>query len=92
MVCNNQPSDKSQLTIGLIVPENVTTVANGEILKTQVLKDERKIVTWEQVIPMPNYTFGFAIGKYQKVSLKTKKLDLNYYSSKNNANQLKIIA
>lgn len=91
MITNNQPDDKSKFTLDLIVPQELTTIANGKINKTQRLENNKKIITWKQVIAMPTYTYGFAIGKFFQVIEETHNVELNYYSTHYNLDQLKTI-
>src|ERR1044072_6262458 len=62
MFCVNDPSDKASLTFKLILPANLTPIANGQLVSQRELPNNRRVSEWQQRTPIPTYVFGFAAG------------------------------
>lgn len=88
MVCNDIPSDKATLDLNILVGKEKKCVASGELVRT-VEKEEKILFQWSQPYETPTYTYGFAIGNFNKVSEKQGDVQLNYYSQKLSVPQLK---
>jgi aminopeptidase N len=77
-VCVDAPEDKASLTLTLITSSKLTPVANGQLVSTHSLSDEKSSSTWEQRAEIPTYIFGFAIGPYKTFTEKSNGVELRY--------------
>src|ERR1051325_4398499 len=64
MVCVDDPSDKATLTFRLILPSNLTPIANGNFISQRELPNNKRISEWRQSTAIPTYIFGFAAGPF----------------------------
>ena len=81
MVCVDDPADKATLTFKLIVPANLTPVANGQLVAQRELANNKRLFEWRQDKPIPTYIFGFAAGPFQVVKEKRRNVDLQYLTT-----------
>lgn len=81
MVCSDDPSDKATLTLKLILPANLTPVANGKLISQRDLPNNRRVSEWRQNTPISTYIFGFAAGPFQVVKQKHKDVDFQYFAT-----------
>src|SRR5215212_4117689 len=80
MVCVDDPADKATLTFKLILPSNLTPVANGNFVSQRELHNKR-VFEWRQQTPIPTYIFGFAAGPYHVVKEKRRNVELQYFAT-----------
>ncbi|MDP7591870.1 MAG: M1 family metallopeptidase [Litorilituus sp.] len=76
LVSHNNISDKSTFDLVLTHDANMTTVGNGRLVSRKVLENNKVISHWQQDMSMPLYTFGFAIGKLETLTIKTNSADI----------------
>lgn len=88
MVCNDAPSDKATLTLNLILPNDLTGIASGVLIKTTPLADDLVKHTWRQTSATPAYTYGFSVGAFNTFQEIHDETALNYYSHNHNSDQL----
>ena len=81
MVCIDDPADKATLTFKLVLPSNLTPVANGDFVAARELSNNKRISEWRQRTPIPTYIFGFAAGPYQVVKEKRRNVELQYFAT-----------
>ena len=81
MVCIDDPSDKATLTLKLILPEQLTAVANGKLVSQRELPNNRRVFEWRQSSPIPTYIVGFAAGPFQVVKEKRRNVELQYLAT-----------
>lgn len=81
MVCVDDPADKATLTFKLILPSQLTAVANGELVSQRDLPDNKRVFEWRQSSPIPSYVFGFAAGPFQVVKEKRGHVELQYFAT-----------
>jgi len=81
MVCVDDPSDKSTLTFKLILPANLTPVANGNFMSQRELPNNKRVSEWRQNTPIPTYVIGFAAGPFQVVKEKRGNVELQYLAT-----------
>lgn len=81
MVCVDDPSDKATLTFKLILPANLTVVANGNFISQRELPNNKRISEWRQKTPIPTYVIGFAAGPFQVVKEKRGNVELQYLAT-----------
>jgi aminopeptidase N len=91
MVCVDDPSDKATLSLKLILPANLTPIANGRLASRRDLPNNRQVFEWQQRTAIPTYTFGFAAGPFHVVNEKRGNVELQYLATNYNDNELRRI-
>lgn len=81
MICVDDPADKSTLTFKLILPAQLTAVANGELVSQRELPDNKRLFKWRQSSPIPTYVIGFAVGPFHVVKEKRRNVELQYFAT-----------
>ena len=90
MIGNMAASDKATLILDLIIPEEVSCVANGA-LKSTTAADGKVKYTWVQDYETPAYTYGFAIGAFEEADAYFEDIRLDYRSEGYAAEEMKKI-
>ncbi|HEX6649501.1 MAG TPA: M1 family metallopeptidase [Pyrinomonadaceae bacterium] len=91
MVCVDDPADKATLTFKLILPANLTPIANGQLVSQRELPNKKQISEWQQRIPIPTYTFGFAAGPFRGAKEKRGNVELQYLAANYTEEELRRI-
>ena len=91
MVCVDDPADKATLTLKLILPANLTPIANGQLVSQRELPNNKRVSEWQQRSAIPTYIFGFAAGPFQTVKEKRGKVELQYLATNYNETELRRI-
>jgi aminopeptidase N len=65
MVSNDDPADKATISLRLSVPPGLETIANGDQIGVERSVDRNRY-HWEQTFESPAYTFGFAVGSFDR--------------------------
>src|ERR1043165_77200 len=91
MVCVDDPSDKATLNFKLIVPDQLKTVANGELVSQRELPNNRRVFEWRQSSPIATYIFGFAVGPFEIVKEKRGNVELQYFTTGYTATEVRRI-
>jgi aminopeptidase N len=81
MVCVDDPADKATLTFKLILPSNLTAIANGEIVAQRESPNNTRTFEWRQRTPIPTYIFGFAAGPFRVTKEKRGNVALQYFAT-----------
>lgn len=81
MVCVDAPDDKATLTLRLILPAGLSNVANGRLVSTTKLSNDRVLYEWRQDHPVPTYIFGFTVGRFHTVTERRGSLALRYLAA-----------
>ena len=81
MVCVDDPADKATLTFKLILPANLTPVANGQLVSQRELPNNKRVSEWRQNTAIPTYIFGFAAGPFHVVKEKRRNVELQYLAT-----------
>lgn len=81
MVCVDDPADKAMVTFKLILPSQLTAVANGELVSQRELPDNKRLFEWRQSSPIPSYVIGFAVGPFHVVKEKRRNVELQYLAT-----------
>ena len=81
MVCVDDPADKASLTLKLILPSNLTPIANGQLVSQRELPNNKRVSEWQQRAAIPTYVFGFAAGPFQVVKEKQGNVELQYFAT-----------
>lgn len=82
MVCVDAPDDRATLRMRLVLPADLSNVANGREAARRVLRDGRVEHEWRQDSPVPTYVFGFAAGRFREVSERRGGVRLRYLAEK----------
>lgn len=91
MVCVDDPADKATLTFKLILPANLTPIANGNFISQRELPNNKRVSEWRQSTAIPTYTFGFAAGPFHVVKEKHRNVELQYLATDNTAIEVRRI-
>jgi aminopeptidase N len=81
MVCVDDPADKATLTFKLILPANLTPIANGDFISQHELPNNKRVSEWRQTTAIPTYIFGFAAGPFHVVKEKRRNVELQYLAT-----------
>ena len=81
MVCVDDPSDKATLTFKLILPANLTPIANGQLVSETKLSNNKRAFEWVQKTPIPTYIFGFAAGPFHVFKEKRDNVEFQYFAT-----------
>lgn len=81
MVCVDDPSDRATLTFKLILPANLTPVANGQLVSQRELPNNKRVSEWRQSTAIPTYIFGFAAGPFHVVNEKHRNVEFKYLAT-----------
>ena len=87
MICNDTPDDKATIALSISLTKNLDCVANGNLISTRE-EEERRVYQWQQDVETSTYTYGFAIGKFQKSSSNAGAIGINNYSPNHDAETL----
>ena len=79
MICNISPDDRASLKLDLLIPKEVNSVASG-MLKDTIEMGNKVRYSWRQSYQTPAYTYGFAIGSFNKSESSCNGKLLRYYS------------
>jgi aminopeptidase N len=91
MVCVDDPADKATLTLKLVLPANLTPIANGKLVSQRELPNNQRVSEWQQRTPIPTYIFGFAAGPFQVVKEKHGNVEFQYFATNYNQNEVRRI-
>ena len=91
MVCIDDPADKATLTFRLILPNNLTPIANGDFVSQRDLPNKKRLSEWRQKIAIPTYIFGFAAGPFHVVKEKRRNVELMYLATNYSADEVRRI-
>jgi len=91
MVCVDDPADKATFTFKLILPANLTPIANGQLVSQRKLPDKKRISEWQQRAAIPTYIFGFAAGPFHVVREKRRNVELQYFATNDTESEVRRI-
>ena len=72
---------KQHLTFKLILPANLTPIANGKLVSETKLPNNNRVSEWEQKTPIPTYIFGFTAGPFHVVKEKHGNIEFQYFAT-----------
>jgi aminopeptidase N len=81
LVCVDDPSDKATLTFRLILPANLTPIANGQLVSETKLPNNKRASEWKQNTPIPTYIFGFTAGPFNVFKEKHGNVEFRYFAT-----------
>lgn len=91
MPCIDDPNERATLRLKLIVPSDLTTVGNGKFQQRRKTSSTQIEDEWLQTLPVPSYTYGFAVGRFHSVSDRHDSTELKYIAEQFTATQLRQI-
>jgi aminopeptidase N len=91
MVCVDDPSDKATFSFKLILPANLTPIANGQLISERAVPNNKRASEWEQKTPIPTYIFGFTAGPFHVVKEKHGNVEFQYLATNFNETELRRI-
>ena len=91
MVCVDEPDDRATFSFDLILPANLTAVANGRLANKRQLPNKKISWEWQQDETIPTYVFGFSVGKFRTVSERHGHVELRYLSEQYTDDELRRI-
>ncbi|HEX8650219.1 MAG TPA: M1 family metallopeptidase [Pyrinomonadaceae bacterium] len=81
LVCVDAPDDRATLRLNLILPANLSAVANGRLTGRRTTTSGKIMSEWRQETPVPTYIFGFAVGRFRTVTEKHGRVELRYLAT-----------
>ncbi len=66
--CKDNPQDKAQVTLSLVVPDYLTAVSNGTLISKTPYRDQYQMFVWQETNPLPTYLVSIAVGQYEELS------------------------
>jgi aminopeptidase N len=81
LVCVDDPADKATLNFKLILPANLTPIANGQLVSERTLPNSKRVTEWEQKAPIPTYIIGFTAGPFHVVKEKRGNVEFQYFAT-----------
>jgi len=79
MITIDKPNTRTTSQIELTVPDSMTTLSNGAMIKQIKEKNGMRTDIWRMDMPMQVYVVMFAIGKYSIIKDQWNKKEVNYY-------------
>ena len=90
MICNHTPNDKARFSLNILLENDKTCVANGELI-TSTQEEGKTLYSWRQDYQAPAYTYGFVIGAFNSFEEKPAGVAFNYWSSDHTTGELQTI-
>ncbi len=79
MITIDKPNTRFTTQVELTVPNEMTTLSNGAMIKQVPGKDGKRTDIWKMDMPIQAYAVMFSIGKYSIVKDHWKNKEVNYY-------------
>ena len=77
-VCVDAPDDKATLALTLVIPTELTPLANGRLVSQRQIGNQKTAWRWIQDSPIPTYIFGFAAGPFRVLKEKKNGIEFQY--------------
>lgn len=76
--CNDHPSDRSNFTVTVTVPNGDTAVSNGALVDHRVSSDQQRGTwSWSEPYPMATYLLQLLIGRFDLVEGRAGSVELS---------------
>lgn len=90
MVCSqNKFGEKAAFSLDLRVPRGMTSLSVGSMMARRPGPDGSEIHSWKAPRPYSAYLYGFAVGRFTRVSERAGSKKLTYLSDTADAGELK---
>jgi len=90
LVVNHDPSDLATLTLSLNVPQDMVVIANGDNVASKRGGD-RLVSEWKEKRAIPDFVFGFAVGRFFRRNAAAGKTELRYFGAHHSAAEIERI-
>ncbi len=74
----DEPDARATLRLRLTMPREWTGAASGRHVSRRLVSPDKALVEWRLERPMPTYTFGFAIGAFDEMSVARPRVAMRY--------------
>lgn len=74
---NDDPGDAATLTLRIQAAGNLRTAGSGRFAG-ESSNGEQRTTVWEQSSPVPPFVYGFAVGKFDELTLRAGKTNLRF--------------
>jgi aminopeptidase N len=78
MIALDDPGARATLRLRVTMPREWTGAANGRHVSRRLVPPGKAIVEWRVDRPVPTYTFGFAVGRFDEVEDRGARVGLTY--------------
>ena len=78
LVCIDAPDERATLDLRVALPPDLRAAGSGRLVATERRADGLIVHEWHQDRPMPSYTFGFAAGKFDEVTVRNNRVGYRY--------------
>lgn len=79
LISHNKLSDKATFDLSIKHDATTTAIGNGTLVTRKKVSDTQLVSRWKQNIPIPLYTFGFAVGEFEKQSMGTSGVNISVF-------------
>jgi aminopeptidase N len=73
-----EPDARATWRLRLTMPREWTGAASGRHVSRRLVSPDQAVVEWRLERPMPAYTFGFAIGRFDEVDARASGVAMKY--------------
>jgi len=80
MVTIDKPNTRTTTQVELTIPDSLTTLSNGALVKQVKHKDGMRTDIWKMDMPIQAYVVMFAVGKFTVIKDHWNKKEVNYYT------------
>ena len=91
MITIDKPNSRTTTQIELTVPDSMTTLSNGAMIKQIKGYGHMRTDIWRMDMPMQVYVAMFAIGKFSIIKDQWNKKEVNYYVEPEFASSAKLM-
>lgn len=77
LISHNNLSDKATFDLTIKHDATTTAIGNGTLVSRKKASNTLLVSRWKQNKPMPLYTFGFAVGEFEKHSIDTSAVNIS---------------
>jgi aminopeptidase N len=78
LVCIDAPDERATLDLRVALPPDLRAAGSGRLVASERRADGLVVHEWHQDRPMPSYTFGFAAGKFDEVTVRNNRIGYRY--------------
>lgn len=91
MICIDAPDDRATFELDLVLPSQLSAVANGRLISKHSFSNNKTLHEWRQEASIPTYIFGFSVGRFRSVAQRHGHVELRYVSEKYSDDELRRI-
>jgi len=78
MIAVDDPDVRATLRLRIVMPREWTGAASGRHVSRRLASREKAVVEWRVDRPVPTYTFGFAVGRFEEIEERGSHVGLRY--------------